>query len=85
MVLLPTWTGWVEVSVLLVLCVGRLLMDGGCSLCCAVHDCRLSISDTLSDEEEPDKETEELRRQFVQELILSTLCLSDERSDSEAT
>lgn len=46
--------------------------------------CRLSVSDTLSDNEE-DQETEELRRQFVQELILSTLSLPDEKTDSEAT
>ena len=53
---------------------------------CAMLLCRLSVSDTLSgDEEETDQETEELRRQFVQELILSTLCLSEEKSDSDAT
>ena len=50
-----------------------------------MHACRLSISDTLSDEEECDQETEELRKQFVQELLLSTLSLPDEKSDSEAT
>ena len=54
--------------------------------CCSVHHaCRLSISDTLSDEEECDQETEELRKQFVQELLLSTLSLPDEKTDSEAT
>lgn len=57
---------------------------GGVTHCMLLCVCRLSVSDTLSDNEE-DQETEELRRQFVQELILSTLSLPDEKTDSEAT
>ena len=60
-------------------------MVGGAAHCMLFCACRLSVSDTLSDNEEEDKETEELRRQFVQELILSTLSLPDEKTDSEAT
>lgn len=44
---------------------------------------KLSVTDTLNKEEKSSEEDDVSRSSFVQELILSTLCLTSEESDSD--